>query len=365
MSSEHSTVLINTEPGEAGKKDYVREDGDGPRSNWTLNLIGIGLILALCDYAETVLVVTLVATLLAFILAPVVDVFTYLRLPRGLAAAVAVLLLLGVVSGVVYFSSNQALIFAQDLPKYNNRMREEFMRFRKQAETLEVLAPQHEKGVISVRPATDWTDLFTSSFGSVSQAVLLASFVPFLIYFMLTWHHHVRSATVMLFPPQNRQTAYVTLGLISAMIRSFMVGNLLIGLLIGALSTLAFWMLHIPFFYFVGFLSGFLSLIPYMGVLLALAPPIFVGLGHMNSQDLVTILFLVVALHVIAMNVLYPKFLGKRLQLNPLAVSLALLVWAWIWGAVGLLLAIPMTAAMKIIFDHVESLKPYGAWLGE
>lgn len=200
MSSEHSTVLINTEPGEAGKKDYVREDGDGPRSNWTLNLIGIGLILALCDYAETVLVVTLVATLLAFILAPVVDVFTYLRLPRGLAAAVAVLLLLGVVSGVVYFSSNQALIFAQDLPKYNNRMREEFMRFRKQAETLEVLAPQHEKGVISVRPATDWTDLFTSSFGSVSQAVLLASFVPFLIYFMLTWHHHVRSATVMLFP---------------------------------------------------------------------------------------------------------------------------------------------------------------------
>jgi predicted PurR-regulated permease PerM len=244
-------------------------------------------------------------------------------------------------------------------------VREEVMRFRKQAENLEVLTPQHEKGVVSVRPATDLTDLFASSFGSVSQVILLASFVPFLTYFMLTWQHHVRSATVMLFPPPSRQTAYVTLGLISNMIRSFMVGNLLIGLLLGSLSSLAFWMLHLPFFYFVGFLSGFLSLVPYMGILLALAPPIFVGLGHMDSQDLVTIVVILLGLHVIAMNILYPKFLGRRLQLNPLAVSLALLVWAWLWGAIGLLLAIPLTAGMKIIFDHVESLKPYGAWLGE
>ncbi len=85
----------------------------------------------------------------------------------------------------------------------------------------------------------------------------------------------------------------------------------------------------------------------------------------MDSQDLVTLVFIVLGLHVIAMNVLYPKFLGRRLQLNPLAVSLSLLVWAWMWGAIGLLLAIPLTAGMKIIFDHVESLKPYGAWLGE
>jgi predicted PurR-regulated permease PerM len=63
--------------------------------------------------------------------------------------------------------------------------------------------------------------------------------------------------------------------------------------------------------------------------------------------------------------VLYPKFLGKRLSLNPLAVTIALLVWAWLWGALGLLLAVPITAGMKIVFDHVQPLKPIGAWLGE
>jgi predicted PurR-regulated permease PerM len=126
-----------------------------------------------------------------------------------------------------------------------------------------------------------------------------------------------------------------------------------------------FGILHLPFFYFVGFMSGFLSLIPYLGVLLAMAPPIFVGLGHMNAGDALAIVVTVVGLHLIALNVLYPKFLGNRLQLNPLAVTLALLVWGWLWGALGLLLAIPITAAMKIVFDHVESLKPYGVWLGE
>jgi predicted PurR-regulated permease PerM len=73
----------------------------------------------------------------------------------------------------------------------------------------------------------------------------------------------------------------------------------------------------------------------------------------------------VLGLHLIALNVLYPKFLGNRLQLNPLSVTISLLFWGWLWGAMGLVLAIPLTAATKIIFDHIEVLRPYGAWLGE
>jgi predicted PurR-regulated permease PerM len=330
-----------------------------------MNIVGITGILALCYFGESVLVVMLVSVLLAFILAPIVDLLSYLRLPRSLAAAIAILLLLAALGGIVYFSYNQAATLVHDLPKYASRVREEAMRFRRSAERFEVLPPEHEKGVVSVRPATDWADVLTRGFGSASTAVLAVSFVPFLVFFMLTWQQHVRSATVMLFPMENRHTAYVTLGLISAMVRSFMVGNLLIGLFVGTVSTVVFWMIHLPFFYFAGFISGFLSLIPYMGVLLALIPPIFVGLGHTGSQEIVVILITVFGLHLIAFNLLYPRFLGKRLQLNPLAVTMALLVWGALWGAMGLLLAIPITAALKIIFAHVNSLKPYGAWLGE
>jgi len=333
--------------------------------HWAMNVIGIAGILALCYYGESVLVVMLVSMLLAFILAPIVDLLTYLRFPRGLAAAIAILLLLAALGGIVYFSYNQAATLLQDLPKYTSKLREEALQFRKSAERFEVLSPEHEKGVLSVRPATDWSDVLRRGFGSVSAAVLVVSFVPFLVFFMLTWQQHVRSATVMLFPLENRHAAYVTLGLISAMVRSFMVGNLLIGLFVGAASTAIFSTTHLPFFYFAGFASGFLSLFPYMGILLALIPPIFVGLGHSGSQDIAIIVATVVGLHLIALNLLYPRFLGKRLQLNPLAVTIGLLVWGGLWGAMGLVLALPITAAMRIIFAHVESLKPYGAWLGE
>jgi predicted PurR-regulated permease PerM len=333
---------------------------------WALNVIGVAVVLALCYYAELVLVVLLVSILLAFVLAPVADLLTRVRLPRALASGIAVLLLLALLAGVVNFSYNQASSLAEDLPKYTSQIRDGLLRFLKKAESLEALNPQlHEKGVVNVRPATDWGSLLTQGFGSVSQTLLAASFIPFLVYFMLSWHHHVRSATVMLFRMEHRQTAYVALGLISAMIRSFMVGNLLIGLLLGFVSTVVFWLLHVPFFYLVGFLSGFLSLIPYLGIVLAIAPPVFVGMEHMSSQDILMIGITVITLHLIALNVLYPKLLGNRMQLNPLAVTMSLLLWAWLWGAIGLVLAIPITAAMKIIFDHIESLKPYGAWLGE
>ena len=333
--------------------------------SWAQNLVGTATLLAICYYAEAVLAAILVAALLAFILAPVVDLLVRFRLPRSLASAFAVLLLLFLLAGTVYYSYNQASSFLDDLPKYTHKIREDLSRFRKRAESLEVLNSPPEKGVVNVRPATDWADVLTRGFGSASQAIFAASFIPFLVYFMLSWQEHVHSATVMLFPMRSRHTAYVTLGLISSMIRSFVVGSVLIALFMGAASTAAFGALHLPFFYFVGFLSGFLSMVPYLGALLAIAPPMIVGLGHFSSQDTFYIIVTVIGLRVISMNILYPKFLGNRVRLNPLAVTIGLLVWGWLWGAIGLLLAVPITAAIKIVFDNVESLKPYGAWLGE
>jgi predicted PurR-regulated permease PerM len=84
-----------------------------------------------------------------------------------------------------------------------------------------------------------------------------------------------------------------------------------------------------------------------------------------HSSKLIISLVTVFGLHLFALNVLYPKFLGSRLKLNPLAVTLALLFWGWLWGAMGLVLAIPMTGAIKIVFDHVAPLRDMGAWLGE
>ena len=222
-----------------------------------------------------------------------------------------------------------------------------------------------EKGTLTVRQTSSWLDDLPSGAIGVSEVLLMAAFVPFLVFFMLSWQAHVRSATVMLFDMENRNTAYMTLGLIAQMIRGFIVGNVIIGVILGISSTIAFWILGVPYFYVIGMISGVVSLLPYLGIVLAILPPVVVSMGALTAPGFAAIVSLVAISHVIALNVLYPKIIGRRLQLNPLAVTLALLFWGWLWGAMGLLLAVPLTAAIKIIFDHVDGLRAWGNWLGE
>lgn len=330
-------------------------------------------VLAVAYVAKLPIIVLLLAILLSFILAPVVELFQRLRLPRALASLVTVLLFVGAVYLLAQVSYNKALDFAQDLPRYSGKIREVLGRVRSQAQQIQkttenvLPADENEKKTPSVRVEQphNWTDTLTSGLGGVAEIAFIGSFIPFLTYFMLSWQDHVRSATVMLFRMKNRNTAYVTLGLISSMIRSFIVGNVLVGLFISATSTVVFGIIGLPYFYFIGFISGFLSLVPYLGVVLAAMPPLVGGIGVLHSTTVIVVVVTVLGLHLFALNVLYPKFLGSRLQLNPLAVTVSLLVWGWLWGGVGLVLAVPVTAALKIVFDHIESMRGYGAWLGE
>lgn len=330
--------------------------------------------LTVAYFAKLPLIVLLVAILLAFILAPLVDLLQRVRVPRALGSLLTVIAFLVVVYFLAQASYNKGVSFMQDLPKYSGKIRSIVGKVRHQAQqiqkTTETVLPSEEEPpknqqAVVVQQQHNWTDFFTSGLGPVAEIVFTASFIPFLTFFMLTWQDHVRSATVMLFRMKNRNTAYVTLGLISSMIRSFIVGNVLVGLFIGAASTVAFGLVHLPYFYFIGFISGFLSLVPYLGVVLAAIPPLVSGVGVLHSTSVVVVLFTVLGLHLFALNVLYPKFLGSRLQLNPLAVTVSLLLWGWLWGGMGLILAVPITAAIKIVFDHIESMRGYGAWLGE
>ncbi len=362
-------VLENT------AKSVLLTDADRQRhariQSGSLAVLAVGGVLVLMYLAKAVLVLTLVSVLIAFMLAPIVELCQRIHLPRSLGSLIAVLLMCAALYGIFYVSYSQANEFVSELPKYSGKIRSVLNQVRLRAErvrqtTRNVLPEEKvEKGTLTVRQSSNWMDDLTSGAIGATEVVLLAAFVPFLVFFMLSWQDHVRSSTVMLFNMENRNTAYVTLGLISQMIRGFIVGNVVIGVILGITSTIAFWILGVPYFYIIGMISGIVSLLPYLGIVLAILPPVVVSLGSMNIRSFASIVAVVAISHVIALNVLYPKIIGRRLQLNPLAVTLALLFWGWLWGAMGLILAVPLTAAIKIIFDHVESLRSWGDWLGE
>jgi len=337
----------------------------------SLAVLAVGGVLTLMYLAKAVLMLTLVSILIAFMLAPIVELCQRMHLPRSFGSMIAVLVMCAAMYGIFYMSYSQADEFMAELPKYSGRIRAVLNQVRQRAErvrqTTRNVMPEEktDKGTLTVRQSTSWVEDLTSGAVGATETVLMVAFVPFLVFFMLSWQDHVRSSTVMLFNMENRNTAYVTLGLISQMIRGFIVGNVLIGIILGITSTIAFWILGVPYFYVIGMISGIVSLLPYLGIVLAILPPVVVSLNSLTVKSLFSIIAVVAITHVIALNVLYPKIIGRRLQLNPLAVTLALLFWGWLWGAMGLILAVPLTAGIKIIFDHVDNLRSWGAWLGE
>jgi predicted PurR-regulated permease PerM len=336
-------------------------------------VIGIVAVLAICYLAKIVLVTLLVSVLIAFTLEPLVGLLQRWRVPRSGAALIAVLLLCGAVWAASYFFYNRAVEFAHELPRYSQKIRGKLGRITKQTSdikqtTQNILPGQAEKNKNAVPvkvESTGGTEFFTKELGTVTEVLAAVAFIPFLVYFMLSWQEHARTKTVQLFRPENRTTAYVTLGQISLMMRSFIAGNFIIGLFMSAVSIAVFGFLGLPYFYFLGLLSGFLSLMPYLGVILAAVPPLAAGLGSLSDTGMIIVVLTVLGLHLFSMNVLYPKVIGKRLQLNPLLVTISLLIWGWIWGALGLILAVPVMGVIKIVCDHVSALRPFGDWMSE
>jgi predicted PurR-regulated permease PerM len=142
-------------------------------------------------------------------------------------------------------------------------------------------------------------------------------------------------------------------------------GNFALGLALSVASSVFFWSVKLPYFLLVGPLSGFLSLIPYIGFPLAMIPPVFVALPVYDRLTPYVVIGAVVGFfHLLALNLLYPKIVGARVHLNPLAVTIALMFLASC-GGVGLILAIPVAAGIKAVCDNVPNLQPYGKLLGD
>jgi predicted PurR-regulated permease PerM len=337
----------------------------------TLTLLAV---LAICYFAKLVLVTIFTSILIAFILEPIVRVLGKIRIPRAVGSGIAVLLLLGILYGLSYFFFQRAVDFAHEIPKMSGDIKKVVAKYQTNAEkirqsTQSVIPPSPaDKNAVHVKVQQDTGIrglISGSGIANVGEVLLIVGFIPFLVYFMLTWQEHTRRSTVRLFPAASRTNAYRTLGKISDMMRGFIVGNFVIGIFMAIFSGVVFAFLHLPYFYFLGLISGFLSLIPYLGVILAILPPIASGAGVLHGTGMIVITATILGLHVFSMNVLYPKVIGGRLELNPLAVTLSLLIWGWIWGAMGLILAVPVVGAIKIVCDNIEGLEPFGNWLGE
>ncbi len=370
-----------------------------------VGILAAGAAIALLYFGRVFLITVIIASMIAFLLDPLVIMFMKMRMPRGLASFVvcSIGLICLYLAGVGIYL--QGLEIADDLPAYGARITEMVdlvavrmekfengiyaslvpRRLQPQSGTAAEPAPTPADArskrlkkaepppppptVQEVRILQEPAPVFSHLYSYLAEyysVLLMASFVPFLVYFLLSWRDHLRNRYLMLFQGDNRDEAAAAWIGLGDMVRAYVIGNFMLGILLTVASALLFASVKLPYWILVAPVSGFLSLVPYIGLPLAVLPPIVAALPATKDPAIYLFVAMSVAiLHLLALNLLYPKFVGARVHLNPLAVTVALMFWGMLWGAIGLVLAIPITAGLKAVCDHVGHLKPYSRLLGD
>ena len=167
---------------------------------------------------------------------------------------------------------------------------------------------------------------------------------------MLAAKRQVWHATMQLFPATQRTDVKQTLSDVTQVLRSYVVGTALVGLILVIASWLFFMGIGLEFPFLTALVSGTLQSYPVPGsasLVDAAAADRIEAIPQQSGRSSVSSLMLMV-FHLIAANLLVPALVGWRVRLNALALTVALLFWGWLWGAMGLILAIPITAVIKV-----------------
>ena len=339
----------------------------------SLRIIAIA-VLGVCIYYASSIVITLICSILiAAVLEPGVTLMERMRLPRWVGSLVMVLLLLAVAYSGIYVIYDRAAAFVDDVPKLVLKLKQITANIRVTARNLQqstqnIIPPSSDDNTPTVRlqQESPWMQFLLRGIGSVYAFTVTVMFIPFLVFFMLTSKNQIWSATLNLFALERRQQAEDVIRGISRMLRQFVLGNFLVALISAVLITPVFAAVQLRYALLMGPLAALLCLIPYIGVALGILPPLLIALLQYDTMGPFIVIALTVAVvHFLAVNVLTPKLVGHRVNLNALSVTIAMMFWGWLWGGIGLVLAVPITAAIKAVCDNVEKLKPYGAWMGE
>jgi predicted PurR-regulated permease PerM len=226
---------------------------------------------------------------------------------------------------------------------------------------------------VKVKEPPSWPSYIIRGVGPVWGAIIIIGVVPFLMFFNLMRKQQMNQRLASSLGDIIDVPQFV--GRVTKMVRGFAVGNLLIGSAMAAVTAVVLLALKIQGAVVLGIVSGFLNLIPFLGVILAVLVPVAAALLQFNTAGPFAVIVLtVICLHIISANFLIPKIIGSRVSIGPVAATAGILFWGWLWGLMGILLAVPLTALVKIVADchpslfHIsnllaESPRPLSPWI--
>jgi putative permease len=291
------------------------------------------------------------------------------RFRRGLAAIISVLLLLTVVAGIIYIVGVQMSNLADDWPQFKLQLNNSLSGLQHWiASKFHINAT---KQLTYVKSAT--SNVLASGTAVVGVTIAsLSSFLLFLIFtfiytlLLITYRRIIMHFLVSVFLEENSLVVHDIVEQVQQILRKYITGLFIEMCVVSVVVCIALWALGIKYAVLLGLITGLFNIVPYIGIFTAMLISVLITFATAAAAGKVfLVLVTLVITHLVDSNILLPAIVGSKVKINPLITVLGVVLGEMIWGISGMFLSIPVIAVLKIIFDRIESLKPWGILLGE
>jgi predicted PurR-regulated permease PerM len=331
----------------------------------TAVLFGLVLLVYVMIQLSDILVPLAFAAFLAVLLNPLVNRLEKHKVPKVLAIAIAMLVMIAVVVTVFYFLSTQIAQFGDSLPMLQKKFEEITANLKTWI--------QNTFGVETNKQEQMLKDAMKNSQAMVGKTVngLLGTLaiiflLPVYIFLLLLYKTLILNFLYEVFSEENTKKVSDVLSETKTAIQSYIVGLLIEMLIVAAMNSTALVLLGVKYGILIGCIGAILNLIPYLGGIIAIALPVL--MATVTKDGYSTQLGVIIAYIVIQFidnNILVPRIVSSKVQINALMSIIVVLLGNAMWGVSGMFLSIPFVAVLKIVFDRIDELKPWGKLLGD
>jgi predicted PurR-regulated permease PerM len=331
--------------------------------------VGLSALLAILYVAQGIIVPLIFAFIIAILLHPVVNFFVRIKINRTLAIFITLLLTLFIIVAFVALIYTQAVSFANSWPVFvakftvilNDTISSASHYLNIQPQIIHDWITKTQHDLITINGA-----LIGQTIVNVSSVVAALVLVPVYIFVILYYQPLLIEFIHRLFDEIHQSQVSAIVTQTKSVVQHYLVGLIIEAIIVGTLNALGLLLLGIQYAILLGVLGALLNMVPYIGGIIAVALFMMVALVTKSSPWFALYVFGVhTFIQVIDNNFIVLKIVASRVKINALFSIIVVLIGNALWGIPGMFLSIPLLAILKVIFDHVESMKPWGYLLGD
>ncbi len=339
-------------------------------SHKALNLVGFIAIIAILFFLKPYIVPILIAIILSVMIFPLqLFLEKKLRCSRLFATSTTITILLISVGTLVFLVMYELQSFVNNGEDYTQRISEAYTSIAHSVESAfgipkKELIPNEKLPIEElVKGNFEKIGTFLSESGSVVSDLIL---IPIYCFFFLYYRSFFRVFAYKVFKSQTKSFINKLIKKVFILQQNYLNGLLKVIIIVGILNTIGLLALGIENAVFFGFFAAILLLIPYIGVLIGALLPTVMALATKDSYwYAVGVIIVFGVIQFFEGNFITPKITGSKVSVNAFVAISSLILFAMLWGVTGMILALPITATLKVIFDHTPGYEAYGFLIGE